>query len=88
MADRQVITILLRVPTDEANAFAELLKRTTYDDCLRHSNRLRRYPDGRQEVDVMWAAVKLVENQFRTPAWRRADFAGVFVTARTPVCFP
>ena len=64
MAEREVITIPLRMPTHEANAFAQLLKRMNYDDCARHSNRMRQYPDGRQEVDVMWAAVRLVEHQF------------------------
>jgi len=34
------------------------------DDCVRHSNRVRRYPDGRSELNVMWAAVQLVEQQF------------------------
>ena len=56
--------IALRLPHDEADAFAQLIKRTTYDDCVRHSNRMRRYPDGRLELDVMWAAVQLVEAQF------------------------
>ena len=27
-------------------------------------NRVRRYPDERSELDVMWAAVQLVEAQF------------------------
>ena len=57
-------TIALRLPHDEADAFAQLMKRTTYDDCVRHSNRVRRYPDGRSELEVMWAAVQLVETQF------------------------
>jgi hypothetical protein len=48
---------------DEADAFVHSLKRT-YDDCIGHSNRVRRYPDGRAELDVMWSAVKLIENQF------------------------
>jgi hypothetical protein len=64
MADSKVITIPLDLPRDEANAFAELLKRTSYDDCLRRSNRNKRYPDGREEVDVMWAGLRLVESQF------------------------
>ena len=57
-------TITLQMPSDEADAFARLLKRTTYEDCARHSNRVRRYPDGRPELEVMWAAVHLVELQF------------------------
>ena len=64
MANQEVITIPLDLPRDEACAFAELLKRTSYDDCLRRSNRLRRYSDGREEVDVMWAGLRLVETQF------------------------
>jgi hypothetical protein len=64
MAAQDAITIPLDLPCDEADAFARLLKRTTYDDCARRSNRLRKYPDGRAELDVMWSAVKLIENQF------------------------
>ena len=64
MANQQTSTIPLRLPPSEADAFAQLLKRTTYDDCVRHSNRVRRYPDGRPELEVMWAAVQLVEQQF------------------------
>ena len=64
MADPRAITIPLDLPRDEADAFAQFLKRTTYDDCIRHSNRMRKYPDGRAELDVMWSAVKLIEHQF------------------------
>jgi hypothetical protein len=64
MADSNVITIPLDLPRDEANAFAELLKRTSYDDCVRRSNRNKQYSDGRQEADVMWAGLRLVESQF------------------------
>jgi len=64
MAKQEVITIPLDLPRDEACAFVELLKRTSYDDCLRQSNRNKRYSDGRQEADVMWAGLRLVETQF------------------------
>ena len=64
MTDSAIITIPLHLPRDEANAFAELLKRTSYDDCLRRSNRRKQYADGREEVDVMWAGLRLVETQF------------------------
>jgi len=64
MADPQAITIPLDLPRDEAHTFARFLKRTTYEDCIRHASRLRKYPDGRAELDVMWAAVKLIESQF------------------------
>jgi hypothetical protein len=64
MANPEVITIPVDLPREEACAFAELLKRTSYDDCLRRSNRLKRYSDGREEVDVMWAGLRLVETQF------------------------
>jgi hypothetical protein len=63
MADSNAITIPLDLPRDEACAFGELLKRTSYEDCLRRSNRLRRYGDGREEAEVMWSAVRLVENR-------------------------
>ena len=66
MADSKLgtIAIPLNLPPDEADAFAQLLKRTTYDDCARRSNRVRQYPDRSLEVDVMWSAVQLVEKQF------------------------
>jgi hypothetical protein len=64
MANPQGITIAIDLPRDEATAFAELLKRTSYEDCVRRSNRLKRYSDGREEADVMWSALRLVENQF------------------------
>jgi hypothetical protein len=64
MADPTLITIPLDLPRDEACAFTELLKRTSYDDCLRRSNRRKQYSDGREEADVMWSALRLVENQF------------------------
>jgi hypothetical protein len=64
MADSNAITIPLDLPCDEACAFSELLKRTSYEDCLRRSNRLKRYSDGREEANVMWSALRLVENQF------------------------
>jgi hypothetical protein len=64
MGDTEIITIPVDMSRDEACAFAELLKRTSYDDCLRRSNRNKRYGDGRTEADVMWAGLRLVENQF------------------------
>src|SRR5215471_3343475 len=64
MATEELITIPLHMPAYEADAFAQLIKRTTYSDCVQRSNRLRQYPDGRQELDVMWAAVRMVELQF------------------------
>jgi hypothetical protein len=66
MADSKpsTITIPIDLPRDEAAAFAELLKRTSYDDCLRRSNRRKTYSDGRSEADVMWAGLRLVETQF------------------------
>jgi hypothetical protein len=64
MADPRVITIPLDLPREEADAFARFLKRCTYTDCVARSNAMRKYPDGREEVDVMWAAVCRVQNQF------------------------
>jgi hypothetical protein len=64
MAASEVITIPLHLPRPEAEAFAEFLKRSSYDDCLRRSNRRKTYSDGREEVDVMWAGLRLVETQF------------------------
>src|SRR5258708_40335544 len=64
MANQEVITIPIDLPRDEATAFAALLKRTSYDDCLRRSNRNKKYSDGREEADVMWAGLRLVETQF------------------------
>ena len=62
MTDSTTITIPIDLPRDEA--FAELLKRTSYDDCLCRSNRRKQYSDGREEADVMWSALRLVETQF------------------------
>ncbi len=70
MADTKVIMIPLALPRDEATAFAEVLKRTSYDDCLRRSNQLKKYPDGRCESDVMWAGLRLVETQFADAGFR------------------
>jgi hypothetical protein len=64
MANTQGIAIPIDLPRGEAWAFAQLLKRTSYEDCLRRSNRLKRYCDGRTEADVMWSALRLVEDQF------------------------
>ena len=61
---RPALPIPLDLPRDEATAFAELLKRTSYDDCLRRANRNKRYSDGREEADVMWSGLRLVETQF------------------------
>jgi hypothetical protein len=64
MADDENITIQLRMPTYEADAFAQLIKRTTYSDIAQRANRLRQYPDRRSELDVMWSAIRMVELQF------------------------
>jgi hypothetical protein len=64
MARPETISIPIDMPPDEACAFAELLKRTSYDDCLRRSNRNKRYSDGREEADVMWSGLRMVEKQF------------------------
>ena len=64
MADPEAITIPLRLPSDEADAFAKLLKRFSYGDAERFSSRTYRYPDNRAEADVMWSAVRTVERQF------------------------
>jgi hypothetical protein len=64
MGDSSNITIPIDLPRDEATALGELLKRTSYDDCLRRSNRHKQYSDGREEADVMWSALRLVEGQF------------------------
>jgi hypothetical protein len=57
------ITIPLTLPFDEADAFARFLKRCTYTDCVARSNRIRKYPDSRDETDVVWSAVCLVQRQ-------------------------
>jgi hypothetical protein len=73
MANPEAITIPLDLPHDEATAFAELLKRTSYDDCLRRSNRNKRYSDGREEVDVMWAGLRRSRRSSPRPASRRGE---------------
>jgi hypothetical protein len=62
MADGN-FTVPLDLPQDEATAFADLLQRTSYEDCVRRANKLKHYRDGRAEADVMWAALRLVEGQ-------------------------
>jgi hypothetical protein len=66
MADSEpnTIPIPLRLPHDEADAFAKMLKRFSYGDAERFSSRTYRYPDNRTEADVMWSAVRTVERQF------------------------
>jgi hypothetical protein len=63
MHSPDAITIPLILPFDSADAFARFLKRCTYTDCVARSNRIRKYPDGRDETDVMWSAVCLVQRQ-------------------------
>jgi hypothetical protein len=58
MADRQVITIPLRLPSDEAMALSQLAKRVGYDDCVRLSSRFVFY-SGRSECDVMWSGLHM-----------------------------
>jgi hypothetical protein len=50
MARPETISIPIDMPRDEACGFAELLKRSSYDDCLRRSNRNKRYSDGQEEA--------------------------------------
>lgn len=64
MADPRVITIRSIYRPTRRTLLRFSSRRTTYDDCARRSNRVRKYPDGRAELDVMWSAVKLIENQF------------------------
>jgi hypothetical protein len=64
MANPQGITIPIGLPRDEATAFTEFLKRTSYEDCLHRSNRLKRHSGDHEEADVMWSALRRVENQF------------------------
>jgi hypothetical protein len=59
MADRQAITIPLRLPSDEATALSQLAKRVSYDDYVRLSSRFVFY-SGRSECDVMWSAVHML----------------------------
>jgi hypothetical protein len=51
-------------PRNESCAFAALLERTAYDDCLRRADHRTRHADGREEADVMWSALRRVEHQF------------------------
>ena len=63
MANPDIITIPITIRFDEADAFARFLKRCTYTNCVARSNRVRRYPDGRDETDVMWSAICLVQRR-------------------------
>jgi hypothetical protein len=64
MADQNSLTIPIDLPRHEACAFVKFLKRSSYEDCLRRSNRLKRYSHGREDADVMWSALRMVESQF------------------------
>jgi hypothetical protein len=62
MAEQQVILIPLRLPSDEAMALTQFIKRVTYDDCVRLASMFVFY-SGRTEGDTMWSAVCLVQRQ-------------------------
>jgi hypothetical protein len=64
----ELIVVTLELPRDEAAAFAELLKRTSCHDCLRRSNGNKRYGEVREEVDVMWSGLRMVESQLADAA--------------------
>jgi hypothetical protein len=54
--------IAIELPTDEARALAQFVKRTGYDDCRRLGNRY----DGGEEADAMWQAVMKLQRALAT----------------------
>jgi hypothetical protein len=58
----------IELGADEAMAFAQLLKRLGYEDCVRLSDRKVVY-GRRHESDVMWSAVNSVQRQFATAGY-------------------
>jgi hypothetical protein len=61
MADPEATTITLRLPSDEALALAQLVKRIDYDTVGRLTSRFDRY-HGRSEQDTAWSAVHMLQN--------------------------
>jgi hypothetical protein len=61
MADQQVITIPIQLPSsDEAVALAQFVKRIGYEDVNRFASPCITY-GGRSEADVMWSAVCVLQ---------------------------
>jgi hypothetical protein len=83
MADSNV-TIRLNMPTDEANAFARFLNRCIYTDCVARSSPIRKYADGRDEVDVMWSALRMVQDGFTEATGWLLALASMSSAARLP----
>jgi hypothetical protein len=68
---------------------ASATKKTSYDDCLRRPHRNKRYSDGREEVDVMWAGLRLVEvRRSRVRAQVTKSMADANVTELRPAPSP
>jgi hypothetical protein len=57
------VMIHIELAADEAKAFAQMLKRLTYEDCTRLADRKVTY-QRRAEADVMWAAANSIQRQF------------------------
>jgi hypothetical protein len=49
--------VVLELPPDEAEALAQLVKRTGVDDCRQRASRY----DGGLEADLMWSAVQKLQ---------------------------
>jgi hypothetical protein len=62
MADSEAITISVRLPSDEALALAQVVKRIGYDDLTHYPSRHECY-GRRVEIGVMWSAVNIVQRQ-------------------------
>jgi hypothetical protein len=61
--DDPEVMVHIELPADEATAFVQLLKRLTYEDCVRLADRKVTYKR-RAEADVMWAAANSIQRQF------------------------
>jgi len=59
-----MLEITLRLPRDEANALVVLVKKITFEDCARWSRGVR-YARRRQEVYVMWSALKILSRALK-----------------------
>ena len=60
-ADNETITIPLRLPSDEATALSQLIKRIDYDTVGRLTSRFDHY-HGRTEQDTAWSAVHMLQS--------------------------
>ncbi len=55
------IAVIIRIPPEQAEALAQFLKRTGFDDCRRLASRY----DGGEEAEEMWAAIQKLQQALK-----------------------